>query len=395
MTDNQAAAEAAFSTHIEAAAPTDAALPAALPDAQAQPEAKEAPKVEAKPEKPLSTRDTISKALDAAEAKDKEEADKAAKPDDKAAKVEGTEKQPDQKGTDTKTQPEKAEQSAAPAKADATGQDGADKSRFSEGRGHHEPPARFLPKEKELWANVPNPVKAAVVRLSQEHETELTQYRASHDEWTKLDKFHQMAKGHNTSINDALERYTAVDGLLHSKPIEGIRQVLATVGITPQQYAEFIMKNPQAAQAPAQRAPDPQVQHQSTEIKALKTEIESMRHEQAARSIIDPFRAANPRYDELQDDIAFFLSSGKIPASLTPQERLEAAYDMAVRINPTSSVSQPPAHQEPVDVSRVPSPDAGTKSVRGAPEAGISQDKGKASKNNRDAVRKAFDGLGI
>lgn len=394
MTDNQAAAEAAFSTHIGDETPSDAALPAALPDAPLQTDAKDAPKVDDKAAKPLSTRDTISKALDAAEAKDKAEAEKTAKTDDKAAKVETDEKQPVQKVADTKTQPEKAEQSAAPAKADATGQDGADKSRFSEGRGHHEPPARFLPKAKEVWPNVPAAVKGEISRLVQEHEAEVTQYKASHEEWTKLDKFHQMAKGHNTSVNDALERYTAVDGLLHSNPIEGIRQVLGTIGITPQQYAEFIMKNPQAAQAPQPRAPDPQVQHQSTEIQALKTEIESMRHEQAARTIIDPFRAANPRYDELQDDIAFFLSSGKIPASLPPQERLETAYDMAVRINPTSSVNQLQVQQELVDASRVPS-DAGTKSVRGAPDAGISQDKGKASKNNRDAVRKALDGLGI
>jgi len=395
MIDNQAAAEAAYSTHIEAGTPNDAALPAAIPDAPVQPEVKDAPKVEAKSDKPLSTRDTISKALDAAEAKDKVEADKAAKVEEKPAKVEQPVKGADAKVEDTKTQPDKADQSAAPAKADATGQDGAEKPRASEGRGPYEPPARFLPKEKELWGNVPNPVKAAVARLSQEHEQEVTQYRESHENWQKLSKFDTMAKQHNTSVSDALERYTAVDGLLNSNPIEGIRQVLATIGITPQQYAEFITKNPQAAQAPVQRAPDPQVQHQSTEIETLKSEITAMRHEQAARSIIDPFRAANPRYDELQDDIAFFLSSGKIPTSLPPQDRLEAAYDMAVRINPTSSVNQPEDRQELVDVSRVPPSDAGTKSVRGAPDSGISQDKGKASKNNRDAVRRALDGLGI
>jgi len=397
MTDNQSAAEAAYSTHIEPSAPLDAALPAGVPDAPPQ-EVKEAPKVEDKAAKPLTARETLSKALDAAEAKEKEAEEKAkvekveAKPEDKAAK-------PDEKAVEAKpedkTQPDKADKSAAPAKDDATGQEGADKPRASEGRSHHEPPARFLPKAKEVWGNVPHAVKAEVARLVQEHDTELTQYRESHDNWTKLSKFDQMAKQHNTTIPDALERYTAVDGLLHSNPIEGIRQVLATVGITPQQYAEFITKNPQAAQAPVQRAPDPQVQHQSSEIQALKAEIEAMRHEQAARSIIEPFRAEHPRYDELQDDIAFFLSSGKIPASLPPQERLEAAYDMAVRINPTSSVDQPKPTQEPVDVSRVPSSDAGTKSVRGAPDAGIVQDKGKASKNNRDAVRRALDGLGI
>jgi len=397
MTDNQSAAEAAYSTHIEPSAPLDAALPAGVPDAPPQ-EVKEAPKVEDKAAKPLTARETLSKALDAAEAKEKEAEEKAkvekveAKPEDKAAK-------PDEKAVEAKpedkTQPDKADKSAAPAKDDATGQEGADKPRASEGRSHHEPPARFLPKAKEVWGNVPHAVKAEVARLVQEHDTELTQYRESHEFRQKLSKFEQMAKQHNTTIADALEDYTAVDGLLTANPVEGIRQVLARVGITPEQYAQHVLKNPQAHQAPVSRAPDPQVQHQSSEIQALKAEIEAMRHEQAARSIIEPFRAEHPRYDELQDDIAFFLSSGKIPASLPPQERLEAAYDMAVRINPTSSVDQPKPTQEPVDVSRVPSSDAGTKSVRGAPDAGIVQDKGKASKNNRDAVRRALDGLGI
>ena len=397
MTDNQAAAEAAYSTHIEPSAPLDAALPAGVPDAPPQ-EVKEAPKVEDKAAKPLTARETLSKALDAAEAKEKEAEEKAkvekveAKPEDKAAK-------PDEKAVEAKpedkTQPDKADKSAAPAKDDATGQEGADKPRASEGRSHHEPPARFLPKAKEVWGNVPHAVKAEVARLVQEHDTELTQYRESHEFRQKLSKFEQMAKQHNTTIADALEDYTAVDGLLTANPVEGIRQVLARVGITPEQYAQHVLKNPQAHQAPVSRAPDPQVQHQSSEIQALKAEIEAMRHEQAARSIIEPFRAEHPRYDELQDDIAFFLSSGKIPASLPPQERLEAAYDMAVRINPTSSVDQPKPTQEPVDVSRVPPSDAGTKSVRGAPDAGIVQDKGKASKNNRDAVRRALDGLGI
>jgi len=397
MTDNQSAAEAAYSTHIEPSAPLDAALPAGVPDAPPQ-EVKEAPKVEDKAAKPLTARETLSKALDAAEAKEKEAEEKAkvekveAKPEDKAAK-------PDEKAVEAKpedkTQPDKADKSAAPAKDDATGQEGADKPRASEGRSHHEPPARFLPKAKEVWGNVPHAVKAEVARLVQEHDTELTQYRESHEFRQKLSKFEQMAKQHNTTIADALEDYTAVDGLLTANPVEGIRQVLARVGITPEQYAQHVLKNPQAHQAPVSRAPDPQVQHQSSEIQALKAEIEAMRHEQAARSIIEPFRAEHPRYDELQDDIAFFLSSGKIPASLPPQERLEAAYDMAVRINPTSSVDQPKPTQEPVDVSRVPPSDAGTKSVRGAPDAGIVQDKGKASKNNRDAVRRALDGLGI
>src|SRR3546814_11090392 len=65
-----------------------------------------------------------------------------------------------------------------------------------------------------------------------------------------------------------------------------------------------------------------------------------MQEQQFAATIIDPFKRDHPRYAELEQDIAFFLQSGKIPTSLSPSDRLAAAYDMAERINP-------PSHAEP------------------------------------------------
>lgn len=292
-----------------------------------------------------------------------------AKADTEKAEKEKAERERAKDGKFAKT--EKVEtvegKEGAPEKV-ATEQDGSER-RPSEGRQHVEPPARFLPKEKELWGNVPNSVKAAIQRISQEHETEVKQYRESHDNWTKLSKFDQMAKQHNTSVHEALERYTNLDGLLQSQPLEAIRQILGTRGITPEQYAHHVMNNPDAHRAPATPAvPDPVVQQMNGKVEQLEATIEQMRQQQAAAQIIEPFRAANPRYDELQDDIALFLQSGKIPASLSPQERLEAAYDMAVRINPTSAVAAAQVVEVPAAKTERPAKlDAGTKSIRGAP----------------------------
>lgn len=291
------------------------------------------------------------------------------KADDKA-KEEKAERERAKDGKFAKT--EKVEtpvegKEGAPDKA-ATEQDGSER-RPSEGRQHVEPPARFLPKEKELWANVPNAVKSAIDRISREYETSITEHKESHENWQKLSKFDQMAKSHNTNVHEALERYTALDGLLQNNPIEAIRQIMATRGITPEQYAHHVLNNPDAHRAPApSAAPDPAVKQMGSEVESLKAQLDEMRQSQAAATIIEPFRAANPRYDELQDDIALFLQSGKIPASLSPQERLEAAYDMAVRINPTSAVAA--AHVAEVPAAKTERPaklDAGTKSIRGAP----------------------------
>lgn len=334
-------------------------------------------------EKPEDASKTVEKDGDEPDAKPEKVEAKAKETDEKPAKSEEKPERPRsddgkfakaEKVENKDAKPAvQAEPKSAPDEA-ATGQDGSERGRQSEGRQHYEPPARFLPKEKEAWGNVPNVVKSAIDRVSREHDTELQQYRTSHEEWTKLDKFQQMAKQHNTSVADALERYTALDGLLQSNPIEAMRQILATRGITPEQYANHVLQNPQLHQAPPPRAqPDPVAPQIKSEVESLRNEIQNLRQEQAVASIIDPFRAGHPRFDELQEDIAFFLGSGKIPASLSPVERLEAAYDMAERINPTSMPA--PAANDRVsaaaDTARPVNPDAGKKSIRGAPAEGF------------------------
>src|SRR3546814_16478641 len=75
-----------------------------------------------------------------------------------------------------------------------------------------------------------------------------------------------------------------------------------------------------------------------------------MQEQQLAATIIDPFKRDHPRYAELEQDIAFFLQSGKIPTSLSPSDRLAAAYDMAERINPPSHAEHRAAEDRKSDV---------------------------------------------
>lgn len=312
-----------------------------------------------------------------------------AKPDDKAAKPRAED------GKFAKAEKVEGEE-PEPAKADkgapdqaAAEQESSERGRPSEGRQQSEPPARFLPRAKELWENVPNPVKGEINRMMQEHDAEVTQYRQSHEEWTKLDKFQKMATEHKVTISDALERYTRLDGLLASDPISGIREILATRGITPEQYAQHVLNNPEAHQPrPQAPVPDPTMARVSAETVQLREELNSLKQEQAAATIIAPFRAEHPRFDELQEDIAFFLQSGKIPASLSPSDRLEAAYDMAERINPRSVSAPQPDGLASVAAKPVPSNDAGTKSVRGAPSDGHDTTIEDTSTDLRETLRK-------
>lgn len=328
------------------------------------------------------------KAEDKPEKDARPEKDEGKEKAEKEPKDEKPERERAQDGKFAKTDKEPVEGKEGEPEKAATGQEATER-RPSEGR-HTEAPARFLPKEKELWGNVPNSVKAAIHRVSQEYEAEVSQHREASENWQKLSKFDQMAKQHNTSVSDALERYTNLDGLLQSNPIEAIRQILATRGITPEQYAHHVVNNPDAHRAPAApAAPDPVVQQMTGKVEQLEATIEQMRQSQAAAQIIEPFRAANPRYDELQDDIALFLQSGKIPASFSPLERLEAAYDMAVRINPTSNVEAlQPREATAAKTERPARPDAGTKSIRGAPDNGQDTEVEEGDDDIRDMLRK-------
>lgn len=344
----------------------------------------------ASPPKPETPGDTLRSEL----AKVREEEAKAAKPvdatkDDKAkldtkdqAKVEADEKAAKARAEDGKFT-KKVEEPAAKAEQGVAEKPATERApaddRPSEGRKHAEPPARFLPEARAKWANVPNEVKAEIYRVEQERETEVSQYRESHENWQKVSKFDQMAKQHNTSVSDALERYTAVDGLLNSNPVEGIRRVLETVGITPEQYAQHVLSNPQAHAQQQSNYQPPQQPQNSPEIAALKAEIEAMRNDQMTQRVapvIQSFAAAHPDFHALENQIASILQSGVVDqiygAGLSPEQKLAEAYRMAGGSSPSRSDSPAPAeHSAP---NSRPVDPAGQKSIRGAPNGGREPD---------------------
>jgi hypothetical protein len=303
------------------------------------------------------------------EAEKAEKDEKSAKPraeDGKFAKAKTDGDEPDVEAKANKGEPEKA----------ATERAETDKSRQSEGQKYHEPPARFLPKAKEVWANVPHAVKGEIARLTQEHEAEVTKYRQAGERYEPIRQFDDIARSNGRELKDSLTKLVEVEKDLARNPIAGLESVLREIGprkadgshLSLMDVLKYVSENPQAyQQAVSQPRQQQQERQPDPEVQALKQEVMSMRQQQTVQSIITPFAEQNPRYHELEEDIAFFLTSGKIPANLSPQERLEAAYDMAARINPTSSVA-PSQDREALAVAKpVPSDDAGAKSIRGAP----------------------------
>lgn len=337
----------------------------------------------------LSIADVIRKEAKAQDAVAKEEkkAEKAEPaPEDKAET-----KAEDQKA-EVKAESETKEKEVAAEKPDEAGEGETAKAAQSEGKADRVP-SRLLPKEREVWANVPNAVKAAWQRMEAEHSEAAQKYEASAKFHEELREYDEMAKAANTNIKTALDRYVAMDRRIAANfgegvaeiarsfgknPVEAVAQFMRAAGVLPQQLGSYLQGQPaQAAQPQAQQQPkaDPVAVRALQEVAQLKQMLQTQQVEQQQSQIVNdvvtPFANSHARFAELQDDIAMFLNSGKIPSSLSPVERLEVAYDMAERINP-APVSASPILAEPA--GNPSASDAGKKSVRGAPASGQSKD---------------------
>lgn len=325
--------------------------------------------------KPESVRDSLeaeSKAITEAENKEQDGKDEETKADKGNKEIKA--KEP------VKVDP-KADKSAAPEQdADATAQTkDQPQERKSEVRDRPEPPARFLPKAKEVWRNVPQAVQSEVSRMVQDHEQEVSQYRESHQFREELREYEAMGKQHGMSVKQALDNYVGIERKFAEAPSEGFKQLLGNLkmppqqaishilqayGVSPQALAQHMSQQPEQYAAQQRQAPQPQQQQEDPRVNQLQQQLMDMQAQIAHQQFIEPFAREHPRYAELESDIAFFLQSGKIPANMSAAEKLAAAYDMAERINPSSNVEY---EQEQPTLSRVDDDSNGNKSVKSSP----------------------------
>lgn len=250
-----------------------------------------------------------------------------------------------------------------------------------------EPPARFLPKAREVWANTPNPVKAEVARMEREYAAEAETHRVAKQFHEELREYDELAKRTGTTVKEALASYVELEqsfakdpeGTLprllqkvNMNPMQAVLAVLKSAGATPQQFAEHVRLNPGQYQAnampqraPAQPAPDPMASRALQEVQQLK---EQLVRQDVYTTVVAPFAAEHPRYEELQEPIAKILKSGMVPESMGLIERLEVAYDMAERLHPAPYREAPEV--ETAQPTAPVNPVAGKKSIKGAPSGG-------------------------
>lgn len=373
-------------------------------------------KPEPKPEKPEAPKLTARQALEKAAEENKANEPKAeAKPAEKPkAELKAEEKPTEQpkaereRGENGKFAPkaqlentETPETSDSTSEANGDGQDEPqDQSRPSEGRGNREPPARLLPRERDDWIKAPNSVRDGVLRITQEYEREIEQSREARENWSKLERFDQMAKARGVTIDRALEHYTGIDAKLSQDLVGGLDHIARQYGYDLRQVAQHVLQQPadQYQQQIVQQATQVTQEYQRLqgEMQSMAEQLQQAQAKIVHLETIQPFisKVGQERYQELEPYIANFLNSGMIPSSLSGQQKLETAFDMAERLFSRSQSSSSPSPVAPeTDAKRV-NP-AGLKSIKGTPVSGAdipTKDKGKLS--SREAIKAAMAQIG-
>lgn len=262
---------------------------------------------------------------------------------------------------------------------------------------------RFTPEARAKWDNVPHPVKAELFRLSQERDTEIQRYRQSHERYEQFRQFDEIARTNGRDLRQSLEKVVAVERALAANPISGLDMILREVGprrpdgqpLSLYEVAQHIVsKGPQAyqqmaaqpmMQQPQQRQPDP-------EIAALRQELAAMKTEQTVVPVVNSFAQSHPDFEQLAPQIKAILESkvidGIYGSGLSYEQKLSEAYRMA---GGRASMQQMPedtgeTHSEVA--ARPVNPDAGKKSVRGAPSNGADTATDDRETDLREMLRK-------
>ncbi len=344
-------------------------------------------------------KDAKAKADDATK-QAKEKADAELKKGDAEKKADEKPAQPkDEKGRFAKAEQPVAKQGEP---EEAAAERSAPEARQSEGRKHAEPPARFLPEARTKWANVPNEVKAEVHRVAQEYEAEIQRHKVATERYESVRQYDEMARVNGRELKDSLAKVVQIEQHIARDPIGALDTILREIGprkadgspVSLYEVARVVVEQgPQAMQ----RAALPQTQQSPNDPKlsALENELNALKTQMATASLtpmLEKFASEHPDYHGLEERIVEVLTSGIIERlygeGLSPEQKLREAYRMAGGSAPSQSEPLAEAAHPVTDTARPVNPDAGKKSVRGAPSNGADTTAEENETDIREMLRK-------
>jgi hypothetical protein len=258
------------------------------------------------------------------------------------------------------------------------------------------PPARFSPAAKEKWAEAPEEVRAETERAVKELTAGFEKHRAAAERDSSLNEYHDLAAKGGTDVKTALSKYVGMENLLRQDVVKGFAEICKNAGLNLHDVAAKILN-----QAPdeARSQSDATIRDLTARLERAEAAVGTIHQErqqavtETTTASVAKFAAENPRFEELSDDIAFFLK--------TRTKDLAEAYKLAERLNPASVIpapapapaavasSAPAAALKLVPPALSSSSDAGSKSIAGTPTAGSDPVRKQPSNSIREAIRKA------
>ncbi len=345
---------------------------------------------------PETRDDAIAKALDEAEAKGKDavaeddgdDAPEPAKPAKAEKPVEGAEGDDEQGDED-----EDAEEAAQPKEAKPK----------KPTRPTIPPPDKFDAAAKEHWPSVPHVVRADIERVIKEYEGEAQYYRPIAERYSQIREYDELAASNGVDLRQTLAEVKNLEDMMEANPLAALNAILLRSGprkadgqpVSLFEMAAHIVQMGQEGYHKAVTARPQQQQQANPEIEQMRSELAQLKADQTRSAIIGPFAAQNPRFNEreIQQSIAKILKTDMVDKGLPAQERLAAAYDMAVRLNPSADDEQAPVDEQEDATPRRVDGNGGSRSIRGAPPSRSSKGSAKRVMSRDDAITAAMAAL--
>lgn len=337
-------------------------------------------KVEEKPEvksEPQKSSKTPREAL--------EKASKQVEKDTKASETKSVEAKPDKEAKpvdrpELKTEP----------KRDETGKFASEKPKVEakpEPKPSHtagEPPARFTQDVKQVWATLPDNVRGEVSRMERELTQGYQKHKESAEAFESYRELDDIAKQSGKRGSDVFREYYQMEQYLQKDLVGGLDNICQRMGVSLRDVAAHILN----------QTPDQVASKQDATIRELRDQIGQLQQQVGSVSQnfqkqqetvigkeVEAFAAAHPRFEELHQDIAFFLK--------TRTKDLSEAYQLAERLNPApETASKPAASSAAPDLSA--QTEKGQKSINGSPSPGSSPAARPPSTSIKESLKRAM-----
>ena len=274
--------------------------------------------------------------------------------------------------------------SEVPAKSGEVASQNAEQSQNPD-----EPPARLSAEAKAQWSALPPAVKADVHRTIREMQGGIEKYRTEATRWqTDVAPYETLAQQYGMDIKGVLADYEGMARMMATDPVQVFDTLAKRHGFTLQDVAANVLGQDLDEYAKQTSQEIARLQQENMELKR-QTQTYTQRQQQEVQSFITDFAVKNPRYSELEPQIAGILRSGLVTAT-EPRLRLQEAYEIADRLKPAPRTAPAPQNPAIADQTR-----KGQLSITGAPGSGSNPANRKTPASAREALDRAFDQYGL